>query len=107
MFKPLFILFVVKQLLDNVTLGIDIYSDKVLSDEGKLSGNNSDMNIVYLKHTNFRVYLFLRAEKIILHEYLCLQMASFWNLRLYKLQPQIKKNKKKTVEWKDMRTTTW
>ena len=28
MFKPLFILFVIKQLLGNVTLGIDIYSDK-------------------------------------------------------------------------------
>ena len=76
MFKPLFILFVVKQLLGNVTLGID-QTRKVLSDEGKLSGDNSDMNIVYLKHTNFRVYLFLRAERIILHEYLCLQMASF------------------------------
>ena len=39
-------------------------SSKVLSDEGKLSGDNSDRNIVYLKRTNFHVYLFLRAKKL-------------------------------------------
>ena len=35
-----------------------------------MSGDNSDRNIVYLKRTNFRVYLFLRATKIVFREYL-------------------------------------
>ena len=110
MFKLLFILFIIKQSLGNVTSGIDIYSDKQsIIRRGKLSGDNSDRNIAYLKHSNFCVYLFLRAKKIILHEYLCLRMASFWKFRVYKFQSQRKKNKKrqhdngKTVrsQWKN------
>ena len=43
MFKFLFILFLIKQLLSNVTSDIDLYSsNKVLSDKEKLSGGNSD-----------------------------------------------------------------
>ena len=50
---------------------------KVLADKGKLSGDNSDRNIVYLKRTNFRVYLFLRAKKIAFRQYLFLANGKF------------------------------
>ena len=52
MFKLLFILFVIKQLLGNLTSDIDIYSAKlsIIRLGGiRLSGGNSDGNIVYLK----------------------------------------------------------
>ena len=52
MFKLLFILFVIKQLLGNLTSDIDIYSAKlsIIRLGGiRLSGDNSDGNIVYLK----------------------------------------------------------
>ena len=46
MFKLLFILFVVKQLLGYVTSDIDIFQPRqVFSDEGRLIGGNSDRNI--------------------------------------------------------------
>ena len=62
MLKLLFILFVIKQLLGNVTSDIGIYSAKqstIRQGEGKLSGGTLDRNISYLKRTNIRVYLFL------------------------------------------------
>ena len=73
MFKLLFILFVIKQLLGNVTgISIFIQPSKLLSDEGKLSGGNSDRNITYLKRTNFCPYLFLQTKKNVLRKYLFL-----------------------------------
>ena len=45
MFKVLFVLFVIKQLLGNITSDINIQPSKALSDEGKLSGGNSEGNI--------------------------------------------------------------
>ena len=64
MFKVLFIIFVSKQLLGNVTSDINIYSAKQsIIRLGKLSDGNSDRTIAYLKRTNFCVYLFLRAKK--------------------------------------------
>ena len=96
MFKLMFILFVIKQLLGNATSGINIYSAKQsIIRWGNLSGDKSDRNIAYLKHTNFRVYLFLRAKKNCISQVL---IFSEWQFRVYKFQPYTKKNKKKTVE---------
>ena len=55
MFKLLFILFVIKQLLGTGQHRVSIFIQpkKVLSNEGKLSGVNSDRNIAHLKRTNF------------------------------------------------------
>ena len=77
-------------------MSLFIQPSKLLSDKGKLSGDNWNRN-------NFRMYLFLRAKKIVFCEYLFLRMASFWKFRVYKFHPQRKKNKKKTVESWDMR----
>ena len=70
----------------------------------------------YLKRTYFWVYLFSRAKKIVLREYLFSRMANlwkfreylilwmtrFWKFRIYKFQPQRKKNKKNTAESRDI-----
>ena len=56
-----------------------------------------------LKRTNFRKYLFSRAKKIVFREYLFSRMASIWKFRVYEFQTLIKKNKKKTVESRDIR----
>ena len=64
MFKLLFILFAIKELLGNATSDINIIQPgKVLSDKGKLSGGNSDGNIAYLKNNNVHIYLFLQAKE--------------------------------------------
>ena len=51
----------------------------------------------------FACIYFWELQKIVFCEYLFLQMASFWNFWVYKFQPQRKKNKKKTVESRDIR----
>ena len=48
--------------------------------------------ILYLKRTNFRIY-FSRAKKILFCEYLFSRMTVY-EFRVYKFQPQRKKNKK-------------
>ena len=101
-FKLLFILFVIKQLLGNVTSDINIQPSQVLSDEGKLNGGNSGRNTAYLKLTHFYEY-FCELKKLVFCEYLFLRMASFWKFWVYKFKPQSKKNKKETVESRDIR----
>ena len=81
----------------NYQVPIFLQPSKVLPYEGKLSGDNSDRNIVYLKRTNFHVHLFLQAKKIVFREYLFLQMVSFWKCQLYKLQPHRKQNEKRQL----------
>ena len=51
--------------------------EKILSDEEKLSDGNTYRNITYLKRTNFCVYLFLRAKKIVFCECLFLRNINF------------------------------
>ena len=81
MFKLLFILFVMRQLLGNVT----------------------SVKTAYLKHTNFHVYLFLRAEEMYFMSIIYfLRMPSFWKFQLYEFEPLRKKNKKKADDSRDM-----
>ena len=80
MFKLLFILFVMRQLLGNVT----------------------SVKTAYLKHTNFHVYLFLRAEEMYFMSIYFLRMPSFWKFQLYEFEPLRKKNKKKADDSRDM-----
>ena len=80
-----------------------IMPSKVLYNEAKLSGDNADRNIAYLKRTNFCVYLFLWAKKTVFCKYLFFAIGKFLKISsLYKFQPHRKKNKKKTVESRDM-----
>ena len=51
----------------------------------------------------FTCIYFCKRKKIVLCEYLFLQMASFWKFHVYKFQPQRKKNTKNTVESRDIR----
>ena len=52
----------------------------------------------------FQDYLFSRMASFCKFcEYLFLRMTSFWKFRVYKFQTQRKKNKKKTVELKNIR----
>ena len=63
---------------------------------------NSDF--IYLKRTNFRLYLFSwTKKKFVLREYLYSRIANFWTFWVYKCQLQRKKNNKKTVESRDIR----
>ena len=63
MFKLLFILFVIKQLLSNLTSDIDTYSAKLsIFRLGKAKWCNSDGSIAYLKRTIFCVYLLYFAS---------------------------------------------
>ena len=93
MFKLLFILFVIKQLLGNSTSDIDTYSAKlsIIRLQGKLSGGNSDRNIAYLQRIIFCVYLSYFAST-----YFCkrqvFQNFEFLNFSHYK----------KTVESRDI-----
>ena len=48
------------------------------------------------------MYLFCELKKIVFCKYLFLRMASFWKFRVYKFQCQRKKNKKKTIESRDI-----
>ena len=51
---------------------------------------------------NFVCIYFYELAKIVFCKYLSLQMTSFWKFRLCKFQPQREKNKKKTVESRDI-----
>ena len=93
MFKLLFILLAIKQLLGNLTSDIDTYSAKlsIIRLQGKLSGGNSDRNIAYLQRIIFCVYLSYFAST-----YFCerqvFQNFEFLNFSHYK----------KTVESRDI-----
>ena len=50
----------------------------------------------------FACIYFCELKKIVFCEYLFLRMASFWKFRVYKFQRQRKKNKKRTVESRDI-----
>ena len=57
-----------------------------------------------IKKIVFREYLFSGMVRFLKFRlYLFLRMASFWKFGVYKFQPQRKKNKKKTVESRDIR----
>ena len=83
-------------------MSIFIQSSKVLSHEGRLNGGNSDRNIAYLKHINFRVYLNLLAKKILFREYLFLQMEIFENFKFINFSPKEKRIRKR-LESRDIR----
>ena len=51
----------------------------------------------------FACIYFCELKKIVFREYLFSITASFWKFRVFKFQPQRKKNKKKTVESRDIR----
>ena len=80
-----------------------IQPGKVLFDEGKLSGDNSDRNIAYLNVLFVEGINFCELKKSYFASTYFWRMASFGKCRVYKFQPQRKRNKKKTVESRDVR----
>ena len=84
-FKLLFILFVIKQLLDNLTSDIDFYSAKQ-SIVGWVVVIQTE-TLHALSVLIFACFYVYELKKIVFREYLFLRMASFWKFRVYQFQP--------------------
>ena len=93
MFKLLFILFVIKQVLSNLTSDVNTYSAKLsITWLGKVSGGNSDRNIAQLSALFFCVYLSYFASTYFY------EWQVFENFKFLNFQGNFKGPKRKTVE---------